>query len=64
MAPFSNCPDADVRATVKLLISMLNGTIYIKDAIARARLADLMQVMAAGALRGVGVAMPDNLGAP
>lgn len=48
-------PAADVRATVKMVLSMLNGTAYIKDNIPRPRLVDLLHRLAAGALGGVGI---------
>ncbi len=45
--------EIDIRAVVKVILSMLNGTAYIKDSIPRARLVDLLHQLAAGALAGV-----------
>lgn len=47
--------EPDVRAVVKVLLSMLNGTAHIRDGIPRARLVGLLEQLAAGALGGVGI---------
>jgi AcrR family transcriptional regulator len=47
--------EPDVRAVVKVVLSMLNGTAYIRDSIPRARLVGLLEQLAAGALGGVGI---------
>lgn len=47
--------EVDVRAIVKVTLSMLNGTAYIKDSIPRARLVQLLHQLAAGALTGVDI---------
>lgn len=47
--------ESDVRAVVKVMLSMLNGTAHIRDAIPRARLVGLLEQLAAGALGGVGI---------
>lgn len=47
--------EPDVRALVKVLLSMLNGTAHIRDGLPRARLVNLLEQLAAGALRGVGI---------
>lgn len=50
--------EADVRASVKVLLSMLNGTAYIRDNIPRARLVDLLDKLSIGALQGLGIRLP------
>lgn len=47
--------EADIRAVVKMVLSMLNGTAHIRDGIPRARLVRLLRQLAAGALGGVGI---------
>ena len=51
----SDLPLAQTRAAVKLLLSMLNGTAHIRDAVPRAQLVEMLTRMAAGALREMGV---------
>lgn len=48
-------PDAQLRAVVKLVLSMLNGTAHLKDSVPRTQLVALLGSLAAGALREVGV---------
>lgn len=60
IAARSDLPDVEVRAAVKLVLSMCNGTIYIKDTLARTRQTELMQHLAAGALRGLGLTAFQN----
>jgi AcrR family transcriptional regulator len=47
--------DSDVRAVVKMLLSMLNSTAHIKDGIPRSRLVSLLLQLATGALSGVDI---------
>ncbi|MBW0089985.1 TetR/AcrR family transcriptional regulator [Pseudonocardia sp. KRD-184] len=51
----SDLAESDVRAVVKVMLSMLNGTAHIRDGIPRARLVGLLEQLAAGALGGVGI---------
>lgn len=48
-------PESDVRAVVKMMLSMLNGTAHIRDGIPRARLVGLLHQLAAGALQGIDI---------
>lgn len=52
-AQLPDLTEVDIRAVVKVMLSMLNGTAYIKDSIPRARLVELLHQLAAGALTGV-----------
>lgn len=51
----SDLPTPQTRATVKLVLSMLNGTAHLKDAVPRTQLVRLLQRLAAGALGEAGV---------
>lgn len=51
----SDLPLGQTRAAVKLLLSMLNGTAHIRDAVPRTQLVEMLTRMAAGALREMGV---------
>lgn len=51
----ADIPVAEARAVAKLLLSMLNGTAHVREAIPRAELVDTLSQMAVGALREVGV---------
>lgn len=53
----SDLPTPQTRATVKLVLSMLNGTAHLKDAVPRTQLVRLLQRLAVGALGEVGVAL-------
>ncbi|MBW0113970.1 MULTISPECIES: TetR/AcrR family transcriptional regulator [Pseudonocardia] len=55
--------EPDVRAVVKVMLSMLNGTAHIRDSIPRARLVRLLEQLAAGALGGVGIDIGSGLAA-
>ena len=54
-AEHGDLAELDVRAVVKVMLSMLNGTAHIRDVILRARLVGLLEQLAAGALGGVGI---------
>lgn len=47
--------EPDVRAVVKVLLSMLNGTAHIRDGVPRARLVGLLVQLAVGAIGGIGI---------
>ena len=51
----SDLPTAQTRAAIKLLLSMLNGTAHVRDALPRASLLALLDRMAVGSLREIGV---------
>lgn len=55
IAARSSMSDGDVRALVKLLLSMLNGTAHVKENIPRSQLVALLKRMAIGALDNAGV---------
>jgi len=55
VASAGDLDDAEVRASVKLVLSMLNGSAHIRDNLARPRLRELLHRLAAGALNGVGI---------
>ena len=44
--------DGEIRAAVKLLLSMLNGTAHVRDSVSRVRLAATLSRMARGAVAG------------
>lgn len=59
IAAQSELPDSDVQAAVRIVLSMLNGTAYIKAKVPRARLAHLLHQLAVGALSRLGICLPD-----
>lgn len=61
IAAQSELPNSDVEAAVRIVLSMLNGTAYIKAKVPRARLAHLLHQLAAGALSGLGIDLADRL---
>lgn len=55
----SDLPVGQARAAVKLLLSMLNGTAHLRDALPRAQLMEILSRMAVGALEELGVALDE-----
>lgn len=53
LAGRTKLPDGDVRAAVKLVLSMINGSAYVKDAIPRPRLVVLLDRLTTAALANV-----------
>lgn len=53
----SDMPVSEARAVIKFLLSMLNGTAHVKDAVPRRQLVELLRRLAGGALAEAGVAV-------
>lgn len=56
----TSLPEPDCRAAVKLLLSLLNGTAYLRDGLASSRVIELLTQLGGGALRGLHDAAPSS----